>query len=493
MRNKNKNVFNYKLNIFLFYIILNFLSSIFCSNYISMKIINYSNEQINKISDNSFSVEDFMNTKINNQIYTKLNIGEPSQEIITWINTEEYSYFIFKDTCLIDSDFNEKKSSTFEPNYDNTFYYNGYGKTIFINETIILNNDINNDEKNIKIKKFPIMFMKDPKNDEFFMKRFSLNDITGKTCATIGLRHSTNFQDTISKNFLLVLKDKDIIDDYILFFDYDKNGDEKFLLFGGYPEEIYNKKKFKPENQKITHIKLYNRFKPQWGFKCDKIISGNTKINKEEIALHHNLGVIYGPKEYQDHIESKFFNQYFYSKICNKKVNEQYTIFYCNKEKFTLEEKKKFPILQFLKTELEENFNLTYEDLFYNKGNNEYFLIVFNHLYDEIWELGKPFLNKFTFSFNFDSKLIWYYKNLGDDEENSELNNNLENINDKSKFIYIILILSVVLGILCFLFGRKYYNKRKSGIIKAKELEQNFSYHEPINKNEIGTTRLMEE
>ena len=320
-------------------------------------------------------MEDITTNEISLKDFIQQSYLEKINEIYNEINQSKITEYNRNDLCLIDSDFNEKKSSTFEPNYDNTFYYNGYGKTIFINETIILNNDINKNEKNIKIKKFPIMFMKDPKNDEFFMKRFSLNDITGKTCATIGLRHSTNFQDTISKNFLLVLKDKDIIDDYIIFFYYDKNGDEKFLLFGGYPEEIYNKKKFKPENQKITHIKLYNRFKPQWGFKCDKIISKNTKINKEEIALHHNLGVIYGPKEYQDHIESKFFNQYFYSKICNKKVNEQYTIFYCNKEKFTLEEKKKFPILQFLKTELEESFNLTYEDLFYNKGNNEYFLI----------------------------------------------------------------------------------------------------------------------
>ena len=82
------------------------------------------------------------------------------------------------------------------------------------------------------------MFMKDPKNDEFFLSRNSLSDITGKTCATIGFRFISNYQDLISKNFLLVLKDKNIIDDYTVFIEYDKNGNEKNIIFGGYVEEI---------------------------------------------------------------------------------------------------------------------------------------------------------------------------------------------------------------------------------------------------------------
>jgi len=41
----------------------------------------------------------------------------------------------------------------------------------------------------------------------------------------------------------------------------------------------------------------------------------------------------------------------------------------------------KFIVLKFVKSELEESFNLNYNDLFYIKGNNVYFLIVFNYLY----------------------------------------------------------------------------------------------------------------
>lgn len=484
---KYKKIYLFKSNILILFIFLYFcISKIKCSNYIYLKIINYSNDKINKINDNSFTIEDFINIKINNNLYSKIKLGEPSQEIITWIDSEEYSYFLYKDICLLNSYFNENKSTTFESNNKNTFFYNNYGKTIYINETIILKNDINENNKEIKIKKFPIMFMKDPKNDEFFIKRNSIKDITGKTCATIGFRYIGNFHDKISKNFLLVLKDLDIIDDYILFLEYDKNGNEDYLILGGYPEELFkNKKMYMLENQRTVHIKLYNRFKPQWGFKCDKIYSGKEKINKEEVAFHHNLGVIFGPKDYQNHIEKVYFNYYINLKICKSKNDGKYKIFYCDKEKFTLEEMKKFPELKFFKNEINEIFNLTYNDLFFNKGNNVYFLIVFNYLYNEIWELGKPFLNKYSFVYNFDSKLIWYYKKI---DNNDEINKNETKIFYKKKLIYLIIFLSIFLGAICFLFGRILYNKTKNNLIKAKELEQKFSYQNYNAKN-----KLMEE
>ena len=237
----------YKNNIFFLFqnfLLLNILiASSYCSNYISMKINNLVNEQVNKIDDNLFSVEEFINHKIKNTLYSKISIGEPSQEIIILIDSEEYSYYLFKDICLLDSFFDENKSSTFQYNNNGkTFFYNGYGKTIYINETIILKSDIN-ENKEIKLNNFPIMFMKDPKNDDFFNQRKSIKDITGKTCMTIGFRHIANFQDKISKNFLTTLKEFDVIDDYILFIEYDKEGNEEYLILGGYPEEIFKEKK----------------------------------------------------------------------------------------------------------------------------------------------------------------------------------------------------------------------------------------------------------
>ena len=154
---------------------------------------------------------------------------------------------------------------------------------------------------------------------------------------------------------------------------------------------------------------------------------------------------------------------------------------------------KKFPEIKFIKTDLEESFNLTYIDLFFTKGNNIYFLIVFNHLYDEVWELGKPFLNKFTFSYNFDSKIIYYYKDIDGDIEEFEKNKNANNFKNKNGNIFFIIILSLFLGLLCFLIGRIIYNKKRSKLIKARELEQNFSYQK-YNKSKIDVEKkLIEE
>ena len=359
-----------------------------------------------------FSYQDFFDIIINNNIYTKIKIGSPKQEIIAWINTEEYSYFIFKNICKLNSNYNENKSNTYHPNEEFQFFYNGYGSTIYINESFLFGNkEINN---------FPIMFMKDPKNDEFFNERFSISDITEKTCATIGLRFIKTYGDKISKNFLSVLNDLDIINDNIMFIEYDKTGKEKYLLIGEYPDIVYkNQYIFNKENS--VNIKIYNRFKPQWGFQCDKIFSGNDIIKNNDIAIHHNLGVIYAPFSYKEIIEKTFFSFYLNSKICTKINNGEYIIFFCNKIIFG-DKIKIFPELKFIKNEFNKEFILTQEDLFFTKGNYSYFLIVFHHIYDDIWELGKPFLKKFSFAYNFDSKTIIYYNRSNEILQFSNLN-----------------------------------------------------------------------
>ena len=381
-----------------------------------------------------------------------------------WINTEEYSYYIYKDTCVLNSFYDENKSSTYSPNNEFHFFYNGYGKTIYINESISFANK--------RINNFPIMFMKDPKNDDFFNQRYSINDITEKTCATIGLRFIKNYNDKISKNFISILNDLDIIDDYIIFFDYDESGNEKFLLLGEYPEMVFkNKYIFKEDCS--TNIKIYNRFKPQWGFQCDKILSGNIIIEKNDVALHHNLGVIYAPEEYKEIIENKYFSYYINKSICKKSNNGKYIFFYCNSK--IIEEKEKFPELKFIKKEFQEEFILTFDDLFFTKGNNSYFLIVFHRLYDEIWELGKPFLKKYLFAYNFDNKKIIRYNRTKNIIIKEEKQNQKEEYNNKKTFFMYILLFSLIIGFICFLLGKILY-KRNKNKITAKELENNFSY-----------------
>ncbi len=72
----------------------------------------------------------------------------------------------------------------------------------------------------------------------------------------------------------MILKEFDVIDDFILFIEYDKKGNEQYLILGGYSKEIFKgNKKYELKNQKATHIKFYIRFKSQLEFKSDKIYS----------------------------------------------------------------------------------------------------------------------------------------------------------------------------------------------------------------------------
>lgn len=443
-----------------------------------MKLNNYNNELIKKIPDNSFNYEYFINISITNYIYTTIKIGNPSQNVKAWIDSDEYSYFLYKDTCILDSYFNENNSLTFSPDETKTYYYKGYGEAIYVNETFTLKKSIN-DNKELIITKFPILFMKDPKNDKRFNDMHSIDEITNKTCATIGFKYMYNYNDDHSKDFIIRLKEKEIIDDYIIFIDYDKKGDEQYLIIGGYPEEVF-KNKYNIKDQQTAYISFYYKYINQWGLNFDKIYSReNDKIYQVDAAFHYNLGVIYGVKEYKSYIDNNFFNYYINLNVCEKINYKDYELFTCDKNKFTVDEMKKFPQLNFLKTRLEEKFVLTYKDLFFIKGNKVYFLIVFHRILDEVWEFGKPFLKKYSFAFNFESKLMWYYKK---EDKNSENNNKSFSINKSLVFICVIIILSIVLGILSFLLGRMIYNRKKKKLAKAEELDQDLNYENYENK-----------
>ena len=476
MKNKNEKLFQTKSKILQFLFLQVYISFIYCSNYISMKLSNYNNEIIKKIPDVSFNYQYFINNTIENYIYTTISIGNPIQYVKTWIDTDEFSYFLYKDTCILESFYYEDNSITYKPDTSKTYSYKGYGEAIFINESFIFKNSVDNNDKEIKLNQFPILFMPDPKNDKRFNDMHSPEEITNKTCATIGFRYISNYNDKTSKDFIEALKEKEIIDDYIIFIEYDRNGNEQNLIIGGYPEEVFQNK-YNIKNQQTTYIKFYYQYINQWGLNFDKIYSDEDyKFYDLDVAFHYNLGVIYGVKSYQSYIESQYYNNYIKLNMCEKVKYRDYESYICDKDKFSINDMKKFPKLNFIKAELEETFVLTYEDLFFIKGDKVYFLVVFHHLLKEVWELGKPFLKKYSFAFNFDSKLIWYYKK---EKNNNQKNNNKKReesfLSIKIFFICGILVLSIILGILSFLLGRMIYNNKKK-LIKAEELDQDFDY-----------------
>ena len=96
-----------------------------------------------------------------------------------------------------------------------------------------------------------------------------------------------------------------------------------------------------------------------------------------------------------------------------------------------------------------------------------YFLIIFELRSTNTWKLGKPFLDKYLFSYNYEARTISFYnENLLQNEVNNSKDNNNHNY---LIIIGIIIFLSLIALVLGFLYGKNIYNWRKRN--KAYELD----------------------
>jgi hypothetical protein len=117
--------------------------------------------------------------------------------------------------------------------------------------------------------------------------------------------------------------------------------------------------------------------------------------------------------------------------------------------------------MNFTIKELNQNFILTKEDLFTEFKGYYYLNIVFPE-YDEIvpfWILGKIFLKKYQFIFDFNAKIIGYYT---------------ENISSSKPYFVIFLIFLLI--ILIFFFISFYFKLTKKRKIRQNEINDVYEY-----------------
>ena len=156
--------------------------------------------------------------------------------------------------------------------------------------------------------------------------------------------------------------------------------------------------------------------------------------------------------------------------------------------------KKSFPNVYFYSEQLFLAFSLNSDDIFYEYNNKIYFLIVYKDTVKTFWKLGKIFLKKYPFMFDYDRKIISYVnlKRTWNPKKHSkkETNKNNTNIKDNNFKIknvkeYIVIIL-LVIGIIIGLFiGKRIWNKNNR--LKANELEENYKYMDKaIDKEKVG-------
>ena len=136
---------------------------------------------------------------------------------------------------------------------------------------------------------------------------------------------------------------------------------------------------------------------------------------------------------------------------------------------------KSFPSIHFYQKEMKYTFSLTYNELFGEKNNIYYFLIVDILSSDDEWQIGIPFFRKYQTTFNIDTRKIYFYnKNIMFIKRN-EINNN-------NKLILICFGLSLVLAVITFILGKKINEQRK---LRKNEIEDsNYNYISIGYKNE---------
>ena len=162
--------------------------------------------------------------------------------------------------------------------------------------------------------------------------------------------------------------------------------------------------------------------------------------------------------------------------------------------------KKSFPNVYFYSEQLFLAFNLNGDDIFYEYNNKIYFLIVYKDTVKNFWKLGKIFLKKYPFMFDYDKKIIsyvhlkrvWNPKKHSKKESNKN-NSNTTNIekNNKIKNVkeYILIILLVIGIIIGLVIGKRIWNK--SNRLKANELEENYKYMDKnIDKDNLDKDKV---
>ena len=246
------------------------------------------------------------------------------------------------------------------------------------------------------------------------------------------------------------------------------NKNEGEIIIGSKPSDYSN---YDEDTYKNAYIPSFNE-ETFWGF--DTVISYINKDRvsntKEKVVLEIENNIIIPIKSYSEKIKEVFFKDLVYKSKCSfEDANETFSFYHCDKDI----DISSFPILSFYQQNINYTFELNATDLFVEINDRLYFLMNFANNDEYKWVLGSPFLLKYNFTYDFDSKSVGMY--FGTKEKPKEGFN----------MVWIAVIISaaiiVILGVVIFIVIKKFPRKTR-----ANELKENFEYNENDGKNEEG-------
>ena len=440
--------FVYKLSIILLYL----LNHSLILSYINLPVYTYhsiaprANETLKKVYYHYFH---------DNNIYTILELGSPSQKVVANLNFDDYTFFIYYNRCKIESNFDINISKTYIKTPFQRLLTDIYVYTYLVNDSFVFPNK--------ESFKMTYLFASlDYDKSERQLVRFPY------TCVDIGLKIPKPDMKSYNYCFIRQLKLSKIIDDYSFFIEYDHENDDKGNIIFGVEPHNYNPDKYKYDQMisletaqidydlywQLTMNEIYFNIKNE---KNETIQINTTKLN---VGLNHNLNIIIAPVEFLDYIEKGFFNK----KKCNKnRLENNFINFDCT----SLEDIKDFPTIYFMHRTLRYTFEITKEDVFIEYNGRYMCKIWIDMSYRNNWRMGKPFLKKYFFSYNVDRKVIGFY-------DLANKGNNKEKVVDTKKveIVYIIVIIILLLATIGLSYVlTRIFCKNKKRKIKANLLE----------------------
>ena len=422
------------------------------------------------IKEQNYSLNlEYVNQRIDNPYKSVIKMGDPSQFIPAFLRTDEYKFYLSNYNC---------------PQY--IFYWRKMSKDFYYitPEEYFDNNEIN--EFHVKDSFFFEEFNSSSYN-EIKVFNYSLiidNNMAGPQCFHIGSQVLLK-PDEIGNNLIDVLFKGNYTKSS--FFEYKIiNDDEMHLIMGlGLIEENRNKYRF---FEPITISEGEFLHHQKWGLTFENINikdynnSYNRILNAEfDISIGCFLG-------------STDFHEYFKKYLQDNQISvepkigeEQYYFYFFDRNLNGVEKLKNFEI-SFYNKELNFNFKFNYSDLILEKRDGYYLLIAFERAFRADWKLGYPFLKKYKFIFDIDSKLMGFFcsnqcPNNSSDEKNDNSPNSEEQNNNKIKesnisnnkliIIISIVIISIIILITGIFIGKKLYEVRKR---RANELLDLYEY-----------------
>ena len=419
-------------------------------------------------NNNKYSIEnDYIFRLFSDDAYLNLTMGSPIQVIPTIWNMNKHSFKIYSNS------YNYKQSITFKNISDKFIYSFDEISEAKISQDIFYFNDNNNISLSVNNFEF-VLINNNQKNYSFI--GLQLPGIT------------TNDLLTFTKE----MKKNKIIDKYIFFILYSKNDNyyensEGVLYFGDYPHNInIINDKYNLNINNYYEIKAAARNKlAYWDILFDNIYFDNEYIDikYKQAEIIGNMQLSVGTEEYYQFIKKNFFNEYIGQNICEEKIIlniTDYSYYKCQLNKqFDI---SKFPTLIFELKEINFNFSLNYNDLFFIHDKYIYFGILFDRYFplkiNQRWKLGAIILKKYFLVFNQDSKTIGLYNNIINNGQNiyDKTENQFNDMNKKNIFIKIIKVLGIIILFVIIFILYRFIKRKRNKLNEKNELLDNKNY-----------------